>query len=203
MSQATNGYDPEAEFERAQSQQEFSQTSSTAQQQASQAAPDWSELQSKEFIDTAFEPSVNRPDGENFDNNRIEERFAAEFGRHAGLSNITRDDWEDEKLLNEAKALLAKQEYARPSGLGSRCTPGLRNAMTGQDALPILDDDLSREIHSTFDERTNLQALSIDARGFRGLTEVTAVSRSEGFDGPSNDDGGWLNRLTGGLFGGA
>ena len=198
----SNGYDPEAEFERSTVQQEHSQTSATANQQAAQAAPDWSELQSKEFIDTAFTPDVNRPDGPNFSNNRVEERFAAEFGRHAGLANIKRDDWVTEKWLNEAKALLAKQEYARPSGMGSRCTPALRREMTGEGPLPVLDDDLAREIQAVFEERSMLQSLSVDARGFRGLTEVTAVSRSEGFDGPSSHDGGFLSRVTGGLFGG-
>lgn len=201
MSTIQQQYDPQADHQRQQAQTEHQSAVSSATQQAAQSAPDWSELQSKEFIDTAFTPDVNRPNGPNFDQNNVEERFAAEFGRHAGLSYITREDWREEKGLNRAKAILARQEYARPNGLGSRCTPGLRKAMTGLGSLQILDDDLAREIQAVFEERTFLQALSIDARGFRGLTEVTAVSRSEGFDGPDSSSDSWLGKLTMGLLG--
>lgn len=194
MSQATS---PETVRET----NEHSQSVGAATQEATREGPDLSELQSKEFIDTAFTPDVNRGDVPGKDNNHIEEKYSAEFGRHQGLGNIEREDWEDERKLNRAKAILAKQEYARPSGLGSRCRSGLREAWTGvEESLPMLTDDLARETTAAFEELTMMQSLSIDGRGFRGLTEVTAVARSEGYSS-GDSSGGLLSKLTGGLFG--
>lgn len=195
--------DPE---EQARRQQEHAQQSAglnTATQVAGQHAPDLSELQSKEFIETAFEPDVNRGDDvPGYEDNRIEQMFAAEFGRHAGLGNITREEWQRRQKLNKAKALLALQEFARPSGLGSRCRPDLRQAWADRDEpLPARDDDTAREITAAFEEKTNLESLSQNAKGFDGLTQVTAVTYSKS-DRSDSSSGGTLERLTGGLFGG-
>jgi len=188
--------------EQARRHNEHSQATSAATQQAANSGPSLDELQSSEFIDAAFSPDINREGVPGKDDLLMEEAYAAEFGRHHGLGNIERDDWEMERDLNRARAILAKQEYARPSGLGSRCNQSLREAWTDVDEpLPMLTDELAREITATFEENSMFKSLSIDARGFRGLTEVTAVSKSEGFNGGSSD-GGILSKVTGGLFGG-
>lgn len=189
--------------EQAQRHNEHSTTTSAATQKAANSGPSLDDLQSKEFIETAFTPDINREGVPGKDDLRMEEAYAAEFGRHQGLGNIEREDWEMERDLNRARAILAKQEYARPSGLGSRCNQSLRAAWTDvEEPLPMLTDELAREITATFEENSMFKSLSIDARGFRGLTEVTAVSKSEGFAGGSSSDGGLLSKVTGGLFGG-
>lgn len=194
--------DPDEQQQRQQEQTQHSAATQTAVQEASRSTPDLSELQSKEFIETAFEPDTNRGDGvPGIENNRLEERFAAEFGRHAGLGNIPQEEWEERKHLNRAKALLALQEYRRPNGLGSMCRSDIRSAWTDEDsALPMRDDDLTREIKATFDEKTNLESLSINAKGFDGLTKIHAVSYTQN-DGSSKDSNGLLSRMTGGLMG--
>ena len=178
-------------------------TVAAATSRAVESAPNFEELQSKEFIETAFTPEVDRGKSvPGVEDNNLESRFSAEFSRHQGLSNITREDWVAEKWLNRAKAILAKQEYARPSGLGSRCRPDIRSAWTDlSEDLATLDDDLAREISASFEEKTWMQALSIDAQGFRGLTEVTAVNRSEGVPSPNSGNDGIISRFTGGLLG--
>lgn len=194
--------DPEEQHQREQERTQHSAATQTAAQEAAKSTPDLSELQSKEFIETAFEPDTNRGDGvPGVDNNRLEERFAAEFGRHAGLGNITQEEWEERKHLNRAKALLALQEYRRPNGLGSMCRSDIRQAWTDENgALPMRDDDLAREIKATFDEKTNLESLSINAKGFDGLTKIHAVSYTQN-EGGSKDSSGLLSRMTGGLMG--
>lgn len=195
--------DPDEQHQREQERTQHSAVTQTATQEAARATPDLSELQSKEFIETAFEPDTNRGDGvPGIENNRLEERYAAEFGRHAGLGNITQEEWEERKHLNRAKALLALQEYRRQNGLGSMCRADIRKAWTDEDgALPMRDDDLARETKATFDEKTNLESLSINAKGFDGLTKIHAVSYTQN-DGSSGDSGGLLSRVTGGLMGG-
>lgn len=191
---------PDDQVQAAKEQQEHATTTTAATEAAVNSAPNLGELQSKEFVETAFEPDVNRSGVPGVDDNHIEERYSAEFSRHQGLGFISREDWEVERDMNRARAILAKQEYSRPSGLGSRCRGGLRKAWTGLDEpLPTLDPDLGREIVATFEERSMMQSLSIDGKGFRGLTEVTAVSRSEG-ERASGDDGGILSKVTGGLL---
>lgn len=180
---------------------EHSQSVGAATSKAANSGPDLTELQSKEFIDTAFKPDIDRKGVPGVEDNNIEARYAAEFGRHQGLGNIEREDWEQEKALNRAKAILAKQEYARPNGLGSRCRKSLRKLWTDvDDDLPLLTDDIARETTATFEELSMLQSLSINGRGFRGLTEVTAVARSEGYES-SSSGGGIISKITGGLFG--
>lgn len=197
------GPDPEEQHERQLEQTEQSAAVQTAAQQATQGTPDLSELQSKEFIETAFEPDVNRGDGvPGVENNRLEERFSAEFGRHVGLGNIDQEEWEHRKHANRAQAILALQEYARPNGLGSRCRPGIREAWAGEEPLPMRDDDMTREIKASFEEKTNLESLSIDAKGFDGLTKIHAVTYSQRDRDGNSDSNGLLSRVTGGLFGG-
>jgi hypothetical protein len=195
--------DPEVQHAREKDVRQQSQTTGTAMQRAAEDMPSLGELQSREFIDSAFTPDVNRGDGvPGIPNNNIEEKFAAEFGRHAGLGNITTEEWERRKLLNKAKGILALQEMARPNGLGSRCNPQLRRQMTGEDeGLVTRSDDMAREVREAFEEKSMLESLSRDARGFRGLTEVTAVSRAEGNDTESSS-GGMLSRATSFIFGG-
>lgn len=195
--------DPDAQHARQKDAQQASQTAGAAVQRAAEDMPSLGELQSTEFIDTAFDPDVNRGDGvPGKDNNHLEEKFSAEFGRHAGLGNITTKEWEHRGVMNKAKAILALQEMAQPNGLGSRCSPKLREAMTGEEGeLPMRTDDMSREIREMFEEKTMLESLSRDARGFRGLTEVTAVSRSEGNEADSGS-GSIFSRATSALFGG-
>ena len=195
--------DPEEQHRRERERTQHSAATQTAAQEAARSTPDLSELQSKEFIETAFEPDVNRGDGvPGVANNRLEERYAAEFGRHSGLGNITQEEWEERKHLNRAKALLALQEYKRPNGLGSMCRADIRRAWTDEDdELPTRDDDLVRETKSTFDEVTLLESLSINAKGFDGLTKIHAVSYTQN-DGKGSDSGGLLSRMTGGLMGG-
>ena len=194
--------DPDEQHRRQREQTQHSATTQIATQQASQGAPDLTELQSKEFNETAFEPDINRGDSvPGYEDNRLEQRFAAEFGRHRGLGNIDREEWERRKHVNRANAILALQEYARPNGLGSRCRPGLRKAWANADPLPVRDDDLVRETKAAFDELTNLDSLSIGAKGFDGLTKIHAVTYSQS-DGSKSESRGLLNRVTGGLFGG-
>lgn len=194
--------DPDAQHAREKAVRQESQTAGAAVQRAAEDMPNLGELQSREFIDTAFSPDVNRGDGvEGVENNHLEEKFSAEFGRHAGLGNIPRKEWERRKQLNKAKAILAKQELPRPNGLGSRCRPGFRKAITGEDPPPMLTDDLAREITESFEEKSMLESLSVDARGFRGLTEIHAVTRAEGNEADSSS-GSIFSRATSALFGG-
>lgn len=204
--QHTNGYDPDAAHRRQQSNQEHAQAVGTAHQQAARSGPDLSDLQQKEFLDAVFTSDVNRGDGvPGIPNNRLEERYAAEFSRHRGLANISKEEWERRKLINQSKAIRACMEYARPRGAGHKCSPQLRQAWGDtDDPLPTMDDDLYRETRAAFEELTDMESLSIDAKGFSGVTEVHAVTKSEGFSsGGSSGNNGLLSRVTGGLFGGA
>ena len=82
------------------------------------------------------------------------------------------------------------------------CRPDIRSAWTDEEQpLKERDDDLTREIKATFDEKTNLESLSINAKGFDGLTKIHAVTYSQN-SGKSGDSGGLLSRMTGGLMGG-
>lgn len=194
-----NTPDPDEQQRRQQEQTEHSIATQTAAKQAARSAPDLSELRSKEFIETAFEPDVNRGDGvPGVDNNRLEERFSAEFGRHLGLGYIDKEEWERRRHMNRAKAILALQEFRKPNGLGSRCRSDIRQAWVGEDELPKRTDDLDREVREAFEEKSNLESLSIGAKGFDGLTKIHAVTYSQN-EGSSSDEG-LMNRVTGGLF---
>lgn len=203
MSRARTPPDPEAQHTRQQAREQARQATGTAMAHAADDMPSLGELQSTEFIDTAFDPDVNRGEGvPGKDDNHLEEKFAAEFGRHAGLGNISREEWERWQLMNKARGILAKQEMARPNGLGSKCSPQLREEMTGLDEeLPMRTDDMAREIEATFEEKSRLESLSVDARGFRGLTEVQTVNRQEGNEIEASS-GGLVSRATNFLFGG-
>lgn len=200
MSAKPNPQMIENERARRMQEQQLQQAGQMAGQRASQSGPSLDELQSTEFIDAAFKPHFDkRKHVKGVEDLNLEAKYSAEFSRHQGLGFITRSDWEDEASMNRARAILAKQEFARPNGLGSKCRPALRKAWTNVDEpLQMLTDDTAREITAAFEEKTMTQSLSVDGRGFSGLTEVTAVSRSEGVD-PNTSSGGLLAKVTGAL----
>lgn len=197
--------DPEqarrTEHERSKARQAHGAAQQTAHERAAQGSIDLSRLQSPDMIDELFSPDID-PDPDDLPEDvagDLEAKLAAEFGRHLGLGNITRDEYEERRIDDEAEALLVQQEFRRPAGRsGGKCTGAIREIVTGKDdARPELTPDRSRRIKSAMEERSMLRSLSIDARGFRGLTEAIVYTRSEGFEESGGGGGGVLSRVAG------
>lgn len=152
-----------------------------------------------DLIGELFDPHIN-PDPEqlpeDLDVADLEAFLNAEFGRHVGLGNISREEWAVERDMDRAKSLLTLQEFRRPGGMGRGCTGAVRRIMTGQETDPEpLTPYVQRTIRRAHEERSMLRSLSINGRGWRGLTEFLAVTMSQGFgDGDGDDeDGGMLS----------
>lgn len=153
------------------------------------------------LIEELFAPGIDResddlPDGVAAD---LEEALAADFGRHLGMGNITREEYEKERDLDKARRLVMLQGYPRRGRSGSACTGEVREIMVGDDdpGKPTLTDDRARQIKRAYEERSMLRSLSIGARGWRGITEFLAVTGTVGGDSEdTGDSGGMLSSLT-------
>jgi hypothetical protein len=153
------------------------------------------------LIEELFAPGIDRdgddlPDGVASD---LEDALAADFGRHLGMGNITREEYERERDLDKARRLEVLQGYPRRGRSGSACTGEVREIMVGDDdpEKPTLTDDRARQLKRAYEERSMLRSLSIGARGWRGITEFLAVTGTVGTDGEdTGDSGGMLSSLT-------
>lgn len=193
--------DAEAQYRRQQKDREHANAQSTAHQVAAQqeavnidADADFGEFISKPGIerDESYLPDDQQAD--------IEQLLSAQFGRHVALGNIPRSKWEDEELLDRARAILIKSQFPRRNGPGGKCSKEDRRIMTGDELpKPELDADMDNQIDAAFEERSNMRSLAVDGRAFRGMTEVIAETRSESIDEDSS--GGWMSKLSGGLLG--
>lgn len=174
------------DHERRIDQQEHSAATQVAADDAKRRSIDPRVLRDESFVDEVFSPGIDRKNAPDGRDNDLEDFLSAEFSRHVGMGNITREDWEHMRDLNKAQAQLAMQEFRRPGGIGSKCTGASRERLTGGDSAekPVLTDDRARSIRAAFDERTRMESLSIDARGWRGLVEsIVQVRRDESSDG--------------------
>lgn len=124
----------------------------------------------------------------------LEAMFSAEFGRHIGLANISRERWEEERHMDRARAMMAKGEFRIEGRSGSKCTGEFRDIITDGDGSDreLLTDEYDRKIDAAFEERSMLRSLSIEGRGFRGITEAIVWSVTEGYDTDGDGDGGGL-----------
>lgn len=157
------------------------------------------ELGSKEFVDTAAELDVDRDDlaKDNPYYHDIEGFLAAESSKQLELSNITRRHEHRERIMDRARAILAKMEMPRPAGAGSKCQGETRRRMTGEDKdRPVLTADLDRQIDAGYKAVSMKRAKSVNGWFLSKIADMTVLTRSEGFEADS-DDGGWLSKATG------
>ena len=195
------------EIERQYNRQRQMQMESSAEQTAHSVAAsgiDVGDLRRKEFIESITEPNIERrsdllPEGESRD---IEQKLSAEFGRHTVLSNISKDEWESQRYKDKSRAILTKMEYRPLTGPGHACDPIDYEIMTGQpDNRPVLTSDRARQLDAAFEERTMARALAIDGQAFKGVTEVTAVAKSETLDDGPTSPAGIMGRIKSALGG--
>lgn len=188
--------DPEQQMQR----QRQMQSESTAEQTAHSVAAggiDVNQFRRKEFVESITEPDIERdpehlPEGEVAD---LEQKLSAEFGKHTVLGFISNDEWRTQYYKDKYRAILTKLEYRPMTGPGHKCSGIEYELLTGQeDTRPVLTPDRSRQINSAFEERTNARSLAINGRAFRGVTEVTAVSKSERLGGDGSEPSGILGR---------
>lgn len=165
------------------------------------------ELLSTDFLTTFTAPHIDRsyPDDDPAQHN-IEELLSAEFSPQLQLGQITRKEYETEKEMDRARAMLAMCQFSEPHGVGSKCEGDTRNRMLGgHSAADGVDDhreggdDLRQQVRTAYETRSQMRSGSINGRVLRGFFESVAVARSEGFDFDGGGDGGWLSKLSGGL----
>lgn len=179
-----------------------------AGQEASRKGFDPEELLSTDFLTTFTDPRIDRdyPDDDPAQHN-IQQLLSAEFSPQLQLGQITRGEYQTEKEMDKSRAMLAMCQFADPHGVGSKCEGDTRARMLGGhsseagnvDDFRAGSDDLRQQIRTAYETRSQMRSGSINGRVLRGFFESVAVARSEGFDFDAGGDGGWLNKLTGGL----
>lgn len=188
-------------------QQAQSHAQQTAAQRAAQGAFDPEDFRAPDFVETITSPDIDRdPDDESVPDNHavgLEEKLSGYFGRHLALGYISEEEWEQEKMLDKARAKLVRMGYARRSGLGSKVSSE-EARVKGASGLDNgeLTPDMEQQLEAAFEERSQMRSLSINGRGWKGVTTVQTVTKTEGVDSPNGgSSGGWVSKLTGGLMG--
>lgn len=177
-------------------QTEHSAATQAGMAQAQEGAIDLSRLRDGDIIEDFADPDIGRDDGD------LEEMLEAEFGRHLVFGNIPEDEWEKQKLLDRARSRLAKCEFPREGRIGSRCRGVVRQIMVpDEDERPVLTDDRAREIDAAFEERSLARSLSINAKGFDGVTAAIVETRNRREETNNSGSGGLVSRTVGRLFG--
>lgn len=171
-------------------------------QQAAQAPGMVGGQPSKEFIEVIGSPDISDPDDPDDD---LEQLVATETSRLEMFANITEEEYEAKKLLNQNISEGIKlQEFVPQKGMGSKCSGAYRAIVTGdpsEASRETLSPDMARRIDGAVGEesvRSQMQSGSIRAKFFDGLTQMqTAV-----FAGDSNSVAG-NGASSGGIVGGA
>jgi hypothetical protein len=148
------------------------------------------------FISEMGDPDISAPEGAD----GLEKLLAAELSRHHVFGNITREDFENHKIANQALAMQFKAEHPRQTGPSSKCTGRYRQEMLGE-RKQTLTDDLAREADSTLGEegtRSMMQSKSVDGLALEVATRVKSVVATEGV-GNSGGNGGLMSSLKGAL----
>jgi hypothetical protein len=148
------------------------------------------------FISEMGDPDISAPEGAD----DFERELSAELSRHQVFGNITRDDFENHKIANQALAMQFKAEYPRPAGPSSKCTGRYRQELLGE-RKGTLNDGLAREADSILGEegtRTMMQSKSVDGLALEIATRVKSVVATEGAGG-SGGSGGLMSSLKGAL----
>lgn len=160
----------------------------------------------RDLLQQIGDPDIDPPIGA--DEHDIGEILSAELSHHNALGNITRDEYENRKLLNAVLAMQVKAEYPRKAGVSSKCIGQYRRELLGPDeaSKKPLPDKLARKIDSTLGEegvKSQMTSLSIMAKAFDGITTSKAYA-SIGSGGDSGSDGGVIQSAKSFLgFGGA
>jgi hypothetical protein len=148
------------------------------------------------FISEMGDPDISAPETAG----SLEERLAPELSRHHVFGNITREDFEDLKIANQALAMQVKAEHPKQAGPSSKCTGEYRRQLLGEDKV-TLTDDRAREVDSTLGEegtRTMMQSKSVEGLALEVATRVKSVVATEG-TGSSGGNGGLMSSLKGAL----
>jgi len=173
-----------------------------------QGGLDPTEFLTEEFTETVTEADIGRdlpPDHPAKHN--LEEKMGAHLSKQHALGNITREEYETEKVLDRMRRHLVQMNYRRQGGTGSKCTGRTRERMTAgnREEKPLLTTDLDDQLDEAFEIKSINRSGSIGGWLFSKIADIQVVSRSEGFKrdtGDSSGSGGVLSRVTGGLFGG-
>ena len=167
-----------------------------AMEEAASAGADQARLgREQTLLDQVGDPDIDPPP--TAEEHDITEILSAELSQHNALSNITREEYEDRKLLHQVLAMQVKAEYPAQSGVSSKCVGEYRRALLGdgEGSKKPLSDKLARKIDSTLGEegvKTQMTALSINAKAFDGITTSRAYA-SIGSDGSSGSGGGIID----------
>jgi hypothetical protein len=148
------------------------------------------------FISEMGDPDISAREGAG----SLEERLAPELSRHHVFGNITRDDFEDLKIANQALAMQVKAEHPKQAGPSSKCVGEYRRQLLGEDKV-TLTDDRAREVDSTLGEegtRTMMQSKAVEGLALEVATRVKSVVATEG-TGSSGGNGGLMSSLKGAL----
>lgn len=178
-----------------------------AVQQMGQTAADQAMLgRDRDLLEQIGDPDIEPPvTAEEHD---VAEILSAELSHHNALGNITRDEYEDRKLLNAVLAMQVKAEYPQKAGVSSKCIGQYRTELLGADegAKRPLPDKLARKIDSTLGEegvKSQMTSLSIGAKAFEGITTSKAYASISG-QNKTDSSGGIIDSAKSFLgFGGA
>lgn len=175
---------------------EYNQATAAGVQQATEGTINVGDLEPDDIIDELSSPDIGRGGDD-----QLEELLTTEFARHLAFGNISKEEWERQRMLDMMRARLVKCEYPRQGRIGSRCRGLVRDIMVPDEPeRPVLDDDTARRLDAAFEERSLERSLSIDAKGFRGVTEAIVETRSRRDDGGEDSTGGILSRTVGRVF---
>ena len=190
--------------EKQQEHQAEAQMRGAAIQQAQQGAQSPAMMggqPSKEFVEVIGDPDISDPDDPEDD---LDKLVATETSRMEMFANITEEEYQSKKLLNQNISEGIKlQEFVPQNGMGSKCKDAYRAIVTGnpdERTRKTLSPDMARRVDGAVGEesvRSQMQSGSIRAKFFEGLTQMqTAVFDGEGLSASNGAS-------SGGLVGGA
>lgn len=195
---------PDEEHNRGVDRAEHGTAQQVGAEHARASSPDPRELLSEEFIDTVTGADVARdlPDDHPAQHN-VEDKLGGELSKQLALGQISKEEWEKQVLLDNARRHLLLMHYRRPGGTGDRCVEEVRRRYTGEAGgdKPRLTDDLETQIDAGYEAKKSLRSGAINGRTMRMVGEAHVVTRSEGFKRESGSSGGLLSKVTGGLLG--
>jgi hypothetical protein len=203
---ATNGRiqrSPEDRYEDKQRDREHDKATTVASEAAASTATDLLDGDDADLAEFLSKPDIDRdddavPDGQQAD---LEELLSPWFGRHLAFGNIDRKKAEKEEHYDRARALLVGSMFKRPNGVGSKCSTEDRRIANGGEVVdrPALSPDRKLQLMAGFEERSNARRLAINGKLLDAIRSVIAEARNRSID--SDDGSGWVNKLTGGVFG--
>lgn len=157
-------------------------------------------LRDEGLIETLLDPDVSTDDDEDDD---LSAALKTMLSRMHVLGNITREDHEARKPLNENRAERLKAEHPPAAGIGSKCTGEFREIVVGEGMKEPLTPDRARRLEEAADVRTKMESLSVGGKAFDGVTRIQSAVYTERDEHDGDGGGSALSRARSLLPGGS